>query len=72
MIFNDFHRNLKVDVSKFMFFKDRSGASRLMKTVIFEVVPRGPGDPLVKPRGPEPSESREVTRAEGSLGDKGG
>ena len=32
-----------------MFFKNRSGASRLMKTVIFEVVPRGPGDPRVSP-----------------------
>ena len=49
VIFSDFHWNLKVDIWKFMFFKDRSGASRLMKTVVFGVVPRGPGDPRVKP-----------------------
>ena len=55
-----------------MFFKDRSGASRLMKTVIFEVVPRGPGDPRREPRGPGPTPGREVTRAKGPLGDKGG
>ena len=71
----DFLKINGTHASTFMFFKNRSGASRLMKTVIFGVVPRGPGDPLVSPgerrRAPE-GPGREVTRAEGPLGDKGG
>ena len=52
LIFKDVHWSMKVDIWKFMFFKSRSGSSRLVKTVIFEVVPRGPGDPLVRPANP--------------------